>query len=192
MTTTETVSPTTEEAALEAPVKKQLSFSTVLFEAIFAVTAIVLVGMVALIISGGATMTVLTGSMQPNINPGDVIINIPVDSKDLKVGDVISYQPATPLPGNMPNTHRVQDIETVNGQVTSLTTRGDNTPAADAPITPDMVVGKTAFVIPKLGYINVFLFRNNLPNLQQLAFGVIGIYGIYWLIAKMIKTVRRK
>src|SRR4051794_27312485 len=38
------------------------------------------------------TSTMLTGSMAPGINPGDMVVTMPKPTADLKVGDVISYQ----------------------------------------------------------------------------------------------------
>ncbi|WP_441412993.1 hypothetical protein [Arthrobacter sp. 2MCAF14] len=38
-------------------------------------------------ILGYQTSTMLAGSMSPLINPGDVVVTVPVPVKDLKVGD---------------------------------------------------------------------------------------------------------
>src|SRR6478609_11154831 len=40
---------------------------------------------------GYRTMTMLTGSMAPQINPGDVVVSTPVATRDLRPGLVITY-----------------------------------------------------------------------------------------------------
>lgn len=163
-----------------------------MLDTLITVSALFLIAVVTLTVSGGAVMTVLTESMEPNINPGDVIVNVHAEANDIKRGDVITFQPVTPLPGNLPNTHRVQDVIVTNGEVTSIVTRGDNNAFADQPITPDRVLSKNVFVIPKLGLVNVMLFKNDLPNLQQIGIVVVALCGMYALVAKLAKMIRRK
>src|SRR6478736_6871216 len=55
------------------------------------------------------TSTMLTGSMAPGINPGDMVVTQPKPTADLEVGDVISYQ--IPVEDHRVETHRVASIE---------------------------------------------------------------------------------
>jgi signal peptidase len=127
---------------------------------------------------GGSFMTILTGSMTPSIPPGHIVVNVPVDTADLRVGDVIAYMPKdTSRTGNLPITHRVQALhKNGKGEVAAIITKGDANPAADNPITPSQVQSKTVFVIPYLGYPNVWSFFHGTPNLQVLTLGALVIY----------------
>ena len=54
------------------------------------------------------TVTVLSGSMRPTFNPGDMIVVSPEPMRDLRVGDVITFQ--IPTAGHPVETHRVVSI----------------------------------------------------------------------------------
>jgi len=64
---------------------------------------------------------VLSGSMEPELAVGGLIVIRPADPQQLNVGDVISFK----LPGiDTPICHRVMDIqETESGRL--FTTKGD-------------------------------------------------------------------
>ena len=49
--------------------------------------------------------TVLSGSMQPTLNPGDLIVVTPEPASDVKVGQVISYQ--IPIGDHHVESHRI-------------------------------------------------------------------------------------
>ena len=54
------------------------------------------------------TVTVLSGSMRPTFNPGDMIVVSPEPMRDLRVGEVITFQ--IPTAGHPVETHRVVSI----------------------------------------------------------------------------------
>lgn len=54
------------------------------------------------------TVTVLSGSMRPTFDPGDMIVVSPQPISTLKVGDVITF--STPAAGHPVETHRVVSI----------------------------------------------------------------------------------
>ncbi|MDR2564779.1 MAG: S26 family signal peptidase, partial [Bifidobacteriaceae bacterium] len=44
--------------------------------------------------NGGTALTVLSGSMQPTLKPGDVVVVFPVDGfEDIELGDVVTFMP---------------------------------------------------------------------------------------------------
>lgn len=102
-------------------------------------------------IFGYQTSTMLTGSMSPLINPGDVVVTVPVAVKDLKVGDIITYH--IPADDQRVETHRIIDL-TVNSQGTaSVRTKGDANNGAD-PWTATLAGGQVdrqVFTVPYLG-----------------------------------------
>lgn len=94
---------------------------------------------------------VLTGSMAPNINPGDIVITVPVKDRVLQKGDVVTYQ-ARRFNGEGVGifTHRI-----IGGDVsTGFLVKGDNNPSPDIqkPKTAD-ILGLVVFRIPFLGHL---------------------------------------
>lgn len=114
-------------------------------------------------------LIVLSGSMNPMMLPGDMIIEEAVDPSTLQVGDVIVFHP----PGDKPETmvtHRIISLEE-GGKERLFQTKGDANNAQDDFKLPESnVVGKQVFVIPFAGYLpevskhkNIFLFTVILP-----------------------------
>ncbi|GAA5193277.1 hypothetical protein GCM10023346_17660 [Arthrobacter gyeryongensis] len=100
---------------------------------------------------GYQTSTMLTGSMSPLINPGDVVVTVPVAVQNLKVGDIITYH--IPVEDQRVETHRIIDL-TVNNQGTAtVRTKGDANNGAD-PWTATLAAGQVdrqVFTVPYLG-----------------------------------------
>ena len=94
---------------------------------------------------------VLTESMQPEINPGDLILTTSVERLMPKIGDVVSYT-ARRFDGAPVGTfsHRIVDGDPVAGFVV----KGDNNPKPDVQRpTLDDIDGVVIFVIPYLGLL---------------------------------------
>jgi signal peptidase I len=97
------------------------------------------------------TSTMLTGSMSPGINSGDVVVSVKTPVAELKVGDVITY--SIPIDDHHIETHRVMSIERDDAGTTSVTTKGDANPGLDpwsAVLTQDYIYTQ-AGVVPHLG-----------------------------------------
>ncbi|WP_255151897.1 signal peptidase I [Halorarius halobius] len=85
---------------------------------------------------------VLSGSMEPSIAPGDVVV---VAGGPVAVGDVITFRRG----GDVPTTHRV--VEVVDG---AYRTKGDANENVDAGLVqPEQVLGRVAFVLPFVGHV---------------------------------------
>lgn len=98
------------------------------------------------------TATVLSGSMQPTLSPGDVVVAAPTHRDNLEVGDVITFQ----LPDGSGNiTHRIHQIDDA-GDFT-VTTKGDANSSVDGRHVRfvDETAWRTTMVIPKVGYLFV-------------------------------------
>jgi signal peptidase I len=102
---------------------------------------------------GYRTMTMLTASMSPEIDPGDVTIVTPIAVSDVTEGMVITYH--RPIEDHSLVTHRVVSVETGPGGTVSVQTKGDANQAID-PWTATLE-GDTAYqvraVIPELGHL---------------------------------------
>ncbi len=107
-------------------------------------------------IGGYCPLIVLTGSMEPEINSGDMIIVKQIDSADVKEKDVIAFFDPD---GNGQSilTHRVTGITEVDGQ-TAFITKGDANNTEDRlPATADQLVGIYVFRIHGLGNVAMFM-----------------------------------
>lgn len=102
--------------------------------------------------------TILTGSMEPNINSYDVIVDwTKFTPEDIKVGDVITFVSTSSLTKGMTITHRVIDIKQ-DASGYSYQTKGDANLSPDTAYVPFAnVEGKVLFRIPQLGRLQSFL-----------------------------------
>jgi signal peptidase I len=78
---------------------------------------------------GYQTATMLTGSMSPGIDPGDVVVTTVQPVSEVAVGDIISYH--IPVEDHRVETHRV--IEVIHGEdgSTAVRTKGDANQSED-------------------------------------------------------------
>lgn len=74
-------------------------------------------------ILGYQTSTMLTGSMSPLINPGDVVVTAPTPVNQIRVGDIITYH--IPVEDQRVETHRVTEITANPDGTFSVQTKGD-------------------------------------------------------------------
>ena len=76
---------------------------------------------------------VLTGSMEPRIPVGALVVSRPADATMLEPGDVIQFVPPAPYgpPGGGPVVHRVVDVSRDAEGTVVLHTKGDANAAAD-------------------------------------------------------------
>ena len=101
-------------------------------------------------------LIVLTDSMYPDIQSGDLILCRQVDAEAVHVGDVISFfDPAGN--GSSIVTHRVVEITEEDGKL-SFRTKGDYNNVEDKALVPaDKVVGVYLRRIPKAGTVAMFM-----------------------------------
>ena len=103
--------------------------------------------------------TIATGSMTPNINQFDAVINMRVDDpKDLKVGDVITFRSSSPTSIGMTITHRIKAITEDDEGNACYVTKGDANPVEDELCAKyNNVIGKVIIRISGLGHVQRFL-----------------------------------
>ena len=114
-------------------------------------------------ISGTTPLIVLTDSMYPVIESGDLIICKGAEAEEIQVGDIIAFfDPAGN--GTTIVTHRVIEVVEENGQL-AWRTKGDNNNTEDRlPVTADKLVAVYEGTrIP--GFGNVALFMQSTPGL---------------------------
>lgn len=127
---------------------------------------------------GYSAMSVLSGSMRPYLEPGDMIVDRAVKAKEIIVGDVITYRVGTSIV-----THRVVEIMEKDNKVYFLT-RGDANNTDDGrPIEEIQLIGRVSFKIPKGGYVARFI-RSPIGILI-----IIGIPIMFMLAGELMKAI---
>jgi len=117
--------------------------------------AVILIAPVFPITGNIETKVVLSGSMEPEIKVGSVVVLRPVGEYD--IGDIVTFGRDTR--NNIPTTHRIID-ERIEGNTTYFKTKGDANDDPDArEITKSDIQGKVLFSIPLLGFLIDFAKR---------------------------------
>lgn len=143
----------------------------------------ILFGVVAVLVGGGLlaltvlpsvlryqTYVVLSGSMEPAIKTGSVIVATAVDPKTLQIGDVITFL-SSDQQENI--THRIVGVHgDAQGRV-SFITKGDANGVEDQQeIRFDHLAGKVTLTLPYLGYFFKFIGS---PSMRMLFIVVPGM-----------------
>ncbi len=143
-----------------------------------ALVAGLIAGAVLLILApvfiGWRPYTVLTGSMRPGVQPGDVVMDRPIKISDAHVGDVVTF--SDPSRKGVLVTHRIRAI--AHGpETTQVETRGDanNTSERWTIATKDRV-GLVVYVIPKIGRVATVI-RNPIGILGLVVLPILLIAG---------------
>ena len=98
---------------------------------------------------GMQEFTVITGSMEPTIPTGSIVLVKPVAFSEIETGDIISYR--SKYHSDVVVTHRVTEIDREKRQ---LTTKGDANEAQDVnPVTGDQVIGVVIYSLPGGGML---------------------------------------
>lgn len=102
--------------------------------------------------------TVLTPSMSPTYNVGDLVIVKMAEGNEIAVGDIITFNPSEDSGAYL--THRVTAVMPDHNGTSMIffKTKGDANTDEDSFETPELrLVGKVVFGIPKLGYVIRFI-----------------------------------
>ena len=103
---------------------------------------------------GWRVNAVLSGSMEPQLKVGGVVVSRPVGPEAIAVGDIIIFRP-TAVGENLIS-HRVIGVEEKSPLY--FKTKGDANDTPDPFLVPARnVVGKICFHVPFLGYATQFL-----------------------------------
>lgn len=109
-------------------------------------------------IAGYKVLAVISGSMEPSILTGDMIVVKPLTNvaEEVQDGDVITFR-AKEKP-DMLITHRVVGTVKVGGRPIAFGTKGDNNEVLDREVvTPEQIIGRYAWRIPYFGYMQSFI-----------------------------------
>ncbi|WP_245828052.1 signal peptidase I [Sinomonas mesophila] len=141
---------------------------------------------------GYQTSTMLTGSMAPMINSGDVVVSVRTPTSQLKVGDVLTYH--IPVGDQRVETHRVIEVTRPGDGTTLVRTRGDANNGLDpwTAVITDNAVYTTAAVVPHLGDAIRFLRQGGVSTALMYAaaaaFVAVALHSIWRREARPART----
>ncbi len=127
---------------------------------------------------GYYTLLVLTGSMKPHINPGDLVL---IGPGHTKIGEIIAYIG----PGRSIVVHRVIDI-LHSGSHATIITKGDANTVADPPVSSSQVLGRLIFKIPYIG-LPILEIAKVTGSTAEVTLMFIGIGVLVYFITSMRK-----
>ena len=100
---------------------------------------------------GYQTLTVLSGSMEPAIRTGDVVVDAKIRPLEAKIGDVVTFTD----PDNRMRliTHRVRRVQRA-GESVRFVTKGDaNNTVEKWEISVSGTIGRVEYRVPKAGFV---------------------------------------
>ncbi|NPA99150.1 MAG: signal peptidase I [Crenarchaeota archaeon] len=145
-----------------------------------AIAPVLILGIIAISqFAGVHSFVVLTGSMEPEINPGDMVIVKKMEQ--YSVGDIIAFSTSGTI-----IVHRIYSFE--NSRVI---TKGDANNYADPwRIDQDKIIGKTMFIIPYLGY-PLILLSNLFGTYYMGLLFLVSLILLFLFLSYYIKLIRR-
>ncbi|MBH0023207.1 signal peptidase I [Salinibacterium sp. SWN248] len=155
---------------------------------------VLLVGALVIIIpnlAGAQPLTVLTSSMEPSLPPGTLIVVKPIDTNEIIVGDVITYQIESGKAGVI--THRVTAITNSSDGSRTFTLQGDNNDVADdLQVLPVQVQGKLWYSVPWIGYVSNFVNGNAKTWLVPVIAIALFVYAGFMITSGIISSARKR
>ena len=130
---------------------------------------------------GNSLFRVVTGSMEPEIPPGTLILSRETDIDDLEMGDVICFQSLSPSMRGRMITHRIIGKTVDENGAVSLQTKGDANPSADGyPVTEANLVGKVVWRSSDSNFLTdlVAFFSNEISFMACIALPCLVIAGL--------------
>lgn len=107
-------------------------------------------------LAGATPYTVLTGSMRPGLPPGTLVVVRPVAPKDVRLGDVVTYQLQSGKPEVV--THRVVSVGFNAQNQYVFRTEGDANEVPDTnPVKGVQIRGRLWYAVPYIGRLAIAL-----------------------------------
>jgi signal peptidase I len=106
---------------------------------------------------GGRALSVMSGSMSPAIETGDVVVSRGVSPLEIRRGDVITFR--DPTDSERLITHRVKEVRISGGEARFVTKGDANNSAERWAVAAGGEVGLVVYRLPKLGYGLAWLGR---------------------------------
>lgn len=137
---------------------------------------------------GYSILRVSTGSMEPELMVGDVILTKEVDDvNSLQVGDVITYKGTIGEYADMLITHQIVKAPYDENGTTYVVTKGIANDIEDQPVPVDRIISKLVCKIPFLDALYGF-FLTPWGLLSAVALIILAFAGEFWNIYKLSRA----
>ncbi len=139
-----------------------------------------------ILVGGFKPFVIASGSMEPSINMGDVVLMSYDSIRNVHVGDIIAYAIS-----NRIVVHRVVEVYNESGEI-YLKTKGDANSGADPGlVTEKMFLGKISYTIPRIGLM-VLGFQYVMVNYPFLLPAIIiGVFLLYAFLSLSGRSIRK-
>lgn len=143
--------------------------------------------------------TIISPSMEPNIKVYDVVLTKKVNKpENIKVGDVITFISSAQISNDLTVTHRVTEINEVNGEKQYIT-KGDNNIKEDESYALfGNIMGKVVIKIPQLGRVQFLLASKGgwfilvmLPAMGIIIYDLLKLFKLFDLKDRVV-TISKK
>lgn len=131
---------------------------------------------------------ILSGSMSPFAEPGDLFITIDRPASVLKVGDIVTLYSENSM---KLYAHRIVDVRQFNGQI-KVVTKGDANPSEDSDpylVSPETKVPVTLFRAKEIG--NALVYMTSLQG-RQAGLILVVVANVLALLLSMFKKKMRE
>jgi signal peptidase I len=154
--------------------------------AVLAIAAVaVALTLVPTLVSGQA-VTVLSASMTPALPPGSVLVDRPVATDSLRVGDVITYDTTDEVSGApILITHRIVAIESGSAGPTFITQGDANEDPDTRPVNAAQIRGKVWYHVPYIGVARNFLLAQGAGLILG---GAIALVAAVWFLIRLVRS----
>jgi signal peptidase len=116
-----------------------------------AILALLIAGPLAL---GDTPHTDLSGSMEPKIAPGDVVINEEIEPWEARVGDIVTFR--DPQDASKLLTHRVVSTKDTGSHIWFVTQGDANNTQEHWRVGATGEIGRLVYTVPWVGHLAVF------------------------------------
>ncbi len=155
---------------------------------------VLMVGAVVIVIpaiAGATPLTVLTSSMEPGLPPGTLVVVKPIETNEIAMGDVITYQIESGKPGVI--THRITGITNSSDGSRTFTLQGDNNDVADdLQVIPIQVVGKLWYSVPWIGNVSNYVNGDGRSWLVPVVAIALFIYAGFMIMSGIVSSARKR
>ena len=137
----------------------------------------------------GMPLTVLSGSMRPTYEPGDLVVIRHKDRQDIRIGEIITYQVRSGESELV--THRVIGRQSSTDNSIAFRTQGDANKLPDATLIYDYQIhGTVWYRIPMLGWVNNWFTGDKRAVVVPAVAGMLILYSL-WSLAAGVRDKRR-
>ena len=140
--------------------------------------------LVAVLAAAGAALgyrgvAILSGSMEPKISTGDLVLVDSISAGQMKVGDVVTFQSEA----GFSITHRVTQLNAKPDGAIAVQTRGDANPVPERwNTTPEATVGRVVATVPEIGTLTRWTASE---DGRLIVLGIVGALGAGLVLRKI-------